>query len=498
MSALMSVWGALAAADGLALVLGNDDYRYLDDNERGTEPVAATGGLADLGFDILRLANGSTRQTLAVLDRFAQDIQSRDRVVLALSGRFVTDGDRTWFLAADARAPAYLTLDQSAVSLDSLMKVIAPMQGRALVFLSHRQANVAVYDPWLSEGIGDLEIPQGVTVVRGGPRNVAAFMGDELVRPNADLTRLIAANDGVSARGYLPRSFPFMAGVTQTSTGQPVTQTIAPGPSSAERASWALARQRDRVDGYEVYLRRYPNGTYASAARQAIEAIQNDPDRDTRRAEDALGLSRNQRRSVQRDLTDLGYDTRGVDGIFGRGTRAAIENWQAGSRFDRSGYLTQPQLNRMEQQAQAIRAERDAEAERVRVQAQREERRFWDQTGAQGTQVGLERYLERYPNGAFAAQATARLQQLRPTQPTGPSRADERRAREAEDELRLNPITRQLVQLRLAALGMNPGRVDGVFDDRTRIAIRRFQNENNLDVTGYLSRQIVVRLIQGN
>ena len=36
---------------------------------------------------------------------------------------------------------------------------------------------------------------------------------------------------------------------------------------------------------------------------------------------------RDQRRDVQRGLTLLEFDTRGTDGIFGRGSRAAIAAW---------------------------------------------------------------------------------------------------------------------------------------------------------------------------
>ncbi len=47
--------------------------------------------------------------------------------------------------------------------------------------------------------------------------------------------------------------------------------------------------------------------------------------------EAALRLTRDQRRQVQRDLSLMGYDTRGIDGVFGRGTRAAIAGWQSAS-----------------------------------------------------------------------------------------------------------------------------------------------------------------------
>ena len=38
-------------------------------------------------------------------------------------------------------------------------------------------------------------------------------------------------------------------------------------------------------------------------------------------------------------LTELGYDTNGVDGLFGRGTRGAIRGWQASEDLPSTGYL---------------------------------------------------------------------------------------------------------------------------------------------------------------
>ena len=55
--------------------------------------------------------------------------------------------------------------------------------------------------------------------------------------------------------------------------------------------------------------------------------------------------------------------------------------------------------------------------------------------------------------------------------------------------------TRRLIEDRLSKLGLRPGEVDGVFDDRTRRAIRRYQEARNVPVTGYLNQQTVVRIM---
>ncbi|MFC3168880.1 peptidoglycan-binding domain-containing protein [Paracoccus fontiphilus] len=62
-------------------------------------------------------------------------------------------------------------------------------------------------------------------------------------------------------------------------------------------------------------------------------------------AEDDIGLSRSQRAAIQAALTRRGYDTRGIDGSFGRGTRGAIASWQQANGMQATGYLTAAQAD---------------------------------------------------------------------------------------------------------------------------------------------------------
>lgn len=66
-------------------------------------------------------------------------------------------------------------------------------------------------------------------------------------------------------------------------------------------------------------------------------------------AEADLGLSRQQRMAIQVGLTQRGFDTRGIDGIFGRGTRGAIATWQRAGDVAATGYLTGDQARRLMQ-----------------------------------------------------------------------------------------------------------------------------------------------------
>lgn len=60
-----------------------------------------------------------------------------------------------------------------------------------------------------------------------------------------------------------------------------------------------------------------------------------------------LGLGPAQRQAVQAGLTRRGFDTGGIDGVFGPGTRNAIAAWQRANDLEATGYLTAAQYDRL-------------------------------------------------------------------------------------------------------------------------------------------------------
>jgi hypothetical protein len=133
---------------------------------------------------------------------------------------------------------------------------------------------------------------------------------------------------------------------------------VAAGPTSeVELEFWRSIKDSNKVEELNAYLTNYPNGTFKPLALARIASLQDGPSTATRNlttgsapdpatftedgtqvTEDQLGLSKTQRRDVQRRLTGLGFDVKAT-GKFDDDTRAVITRWQAARGYPRTGYL---------------------------------------------------------------------------------------------------------------------------------------------------------------
>ncbi|MEX0922287.1 MAG: caspase family protein [Rhodovibrionaceae bacterium] len=118
---------------------------------------------------------------------------------------------------------------------------------------------------------------------------------------------------------------------------------------AVELAFWQSIQASSSAADYKAYLASYPEGqfrTLAEARLADLTAASEDPQLavlppdPAAQVEAALDLSHGEREEVQRALTALGYDTKGVDGAFGPGTRGAIGAYQAAKGLEPNGYLT--------------------------------------------------------------------------------------------------------------------------------------------------------------
>ncbi len=521
---------SLASAQSAGLIITNDDYDVVSNVRRGNRLASVAPALERGGMAITLAEDATASDMRDALVAFGQIAVEAETLFIGLSGRFVHTAAETYYLPSDGDTGPLATLSETALPLSVVMAWLADKPGKAVLMLV-RGPNDAAYGPFLSGGIGTLGIPQGVTVLIGTPRAATDLVQDHMARPGRPFIGVALRDREIDVFGYAARTMILLDG----STPPPATAD----DRLADLRAWREAARINTAAAYESYLADRPDGEFADMARGRLAALTDTPEARAERAEQALDLNRDARRDIQRDLSLLGFNTRGIDGIFGRGTRTAIAEWQRRERFEATGYVTREQIALLNEQARRRAEELEAEAEIRREQQRAADLDYWNQTGSRGDEAGLRAYLRRFPDGEFAELAQERLaifeEQKRERAsardrelweeavargtasgyrrylvafPGGAFREEaearlaalEREAEfaqeaRAEEAMNLSPGTRRVIEARLNGLGLRPGPVDGVFDEETRRAIRRYQAARNLPESGYVSDQMMVQLM---
>ncbi|EPX77883.1 peptidoglycan-binding protein [Litoreibacter arenae] len=535
-AALLMMSVPVWAAD-VALVVGNADYANGSDLSDAGRMLDAVAPLEEAGFEVLSGADLSAEALASLVSELNAKVDGTGRVVIALAGHFGKSLSGNWFLGADADEPDLVAMGTQAVPLDVLMEIAARAPGGAVVTLGTEDAEFE-YGAGVSAGLDEVDVSQGVALVTGPAGDVVDFATDALTVKGQSIANALNAWPSLQGSGFMAPLVAFLPG-----DGAAPPEVPKADPDAEQKAFWQVTQDIGTLDAYEAYLKRHPDGLFVGDARGAIDRIKAQPLVLAEQNEEALRLSRDRRREIQRALSLLDYDPKGIDGIFGPGSRGAIRAWQNVNGEDATGFLTQAQIERLGAQADRRALELEAEAEKRKIEIERKDRAYWRATGQGGDETGLRAYLERYPDGVFAEIATQRLEpfeEARRADAAEQDRADwdaaesvgslaayegyvqansegafveQARAKIAElkfeadnaealdaaqrneERLGLNDTTRKLVEGRLEALGLKPGAVDGVFDDDTRRAIRRYQEARNLTRTGFLNQQTVVRLL---
>lgn len=527
------ILGAQSALADAALLIANERYSALPVARGAGSVLSAERDMQLAGFRTDLATDLSAAALRAALGALTDRLRTGadERVVIAFAGYAVHGPQGVWLLGTDTRTADLATLDSTGVRLDTVLAIAGERQGGALVAIADLGFPGRL-GPGLTAGLPPvLAVPQGVTVARAAPPRLAAFLRGG-AQPGMNLARLAARDTQLRLEGFVP---PFLAFVPATAAPPP-----QPGPDADARA-WAEAEGLGTLEAYQTYLDEFPQGRFAAQARAARDRLDNTP----QRIEERLNLTRDERRAVQRHLALLGFDPRGIDGIFGPGTRGAIGAWQRREGLVQTTFLDRDQIHLLAQQAARRAAELEEEARQRQAEQERQDRAFWRDSGAGRDEAGMRAYLQRFPDGIFSQiardrlaeieaarraeaqardsaawdaavaantvaayrqylaefprgayvdQAGARIEEL--SRPPVPE-LDLDAARAVEEALGLPRLTRVLIEQRLAFLGFDPGFIDGDFDGQARRAIRQFQRANGLPATGFLTQEVVARLVTG-
>ncbi len=537
--AAMGVLPLPALAENIAMVIGSGDYRNFADVENGSQVLAATRRLTETGYRVISASDATMAALQNAVGELEKALPDADRVVVVLSGAFLHNKTVTWFAPTDLRSPSLAAVGFEGLSVQAILGYLGQKPGGAVLFLASNGGQGT--GELISKGIGRLKAPQGVLLVQGSPQGITDAINNQFLvqgRSLADAVQL--SKDTITAQGYL----------SELSTLNP-TEEVVRGLSEAElkilaeAAYWRAVLDLSTIGGFNAYLQHYPKGEFVEGANARIQAIKDAQPQYTpeEQTEIDLNLTRNDRSRVQEQLSFLGYNTRGIDGLFGPATRNALKRWQSQNGQAASGFLTAQDMQKLRVQAEKRAKSLAIEAANKQVAQDAADAEFWRVTGANGGEADYLAYLKKYPDGLYAAAARKRLQvfevkkrdQARASEtakwdaaiktntkkgylayleafPNGAfadvargrvaeiekKQADNVRiqaARAEEEKLPLNPSLRLLLERQLKKLKLTPGEVDGKFNKATRKALRRYQRSRGLEVSGYLTRPTIVQLM---
>lgn len=542
MSTALVMASPVLAQHSDVLIIGNTDPSVLQRLTGSGDLGEVQRGFEEHGADVSFASGADAAEMRAAFLMFSENLDATtDDVAVVLMGRFVSTVAGAYLLPTGAGTDLSLgSVVTDGLPLDAVYAVVAGFPGRALLVLGEVEVD-EVLAAGVSADLPLTDIPQGVTVAVGPAGNAARF-AERLSDMTGDDVLSLAREAGLSLVGFVPRELQLLS-KNDAALPQIEASPVENDRTEADAAAWQQAVSADTETAYETYLAAFPEGTNAREARQRLTTIRSEPFYREKQTEASLALSRDARREIQRDLSLLGYNTRGIDGIFGRGTRGAVTAWQNDNGMVASGYLTSELVTRLDAQAERRAAELEEEARQRQAELERQDRAFWEETGAKGDEPGYRAYLKRFPDGQFAEIAEDQLgaiEEPRRAQAEGQDRALWRQVRDAdtadayrsylsqrpdgafveearariewlgnnseqravqaqaqaeEAALGLNAAGRRLAEARLDDLGLEPGVVDGTFDEETRRAIRRYQDARRLRVSGYLDQATVVRLM---
>ncbi|WP_298915342.1 lytic murein transglycosylase [uncultured Algimonas sp.] len=100
-------------------------------------------------------------------------------------------------------------------------------------------------------------------------------------------------------------------------------------------------------DNFDVLMRYNPASAYVMGIASLGEALRGGQLVTAGWPEGDMGLNKPQKEALQQALTAQGYDTKGVDGLIGPATRAAIRAWQRDNGLPADGYVEQTLYRRI-------------------------------------------------------------------------------------------------------------------------------------------------------
>lgn len=301
-----------AAEKRAALVIGNSAYKNVSTLANPSNDAKAVSELLKkAGFEVIetRVDLGIVEMRRAIRD-FSDQVRDSDIAVIFFAGHGIEVGGTNYMIPTDAMLERDIDVEDEALSLDRIMRVLDPVKRLRLVILDacrdnpfSRTMKRSVATRAISRGLAGLEPTTSDTLVafaakggslaadgEGGNSPFTKALLKHIATPGLDVRIALGRVRDEVLRTTKNRQEPFVYGSLGGSTVALVPDP--PDPNAEARKDYEFAAQIGTKEAWQFFLGAHPSGFYPNLARaqlaklDAAERVQLQAEQSRRQAEE--------------------------------------------------------------------------------------------------------------------------------------------------------------------------------------------------------------------
>ena len=298
--ALLPATSSMAANDDrVALVIGNDQYPSdpLKNAVNDAQAVAKT--LSDLGFKVMIKTNADYASMRGVAVEFAKVMEGATAAVFYYAGHGVQYRGQNYLIPTDAKLTSEASIAFNAMPVTQILDTMDEAKVRHKFIILDACRNNPFSTVFTSTGLAKIQAPPGTIVSFAAAAGQVAPDGAEGVNSRYTATLIREMRDPQQqAAAMFQRVQTLVAQESQNKqlpefhntplfrvpfffaerNGQTAAAAPSPGLSGDAQALiegefWRSAKEGRRMEGFQAYVEKYPNGNFASLARLEIDRL---------------------------------------------------------------------------------------------------------------------------------------------------------------------------------------------------------------------------------
>lgn len=289
--------GAARAETRVALVIGNSSYAVAPLTNPKNDAALMSRTLKAVGFDVLTVIDGSQMDMKRAIQAFGGklDAAGKDGVgVFFYAGHGVQVGGTNYLIPVDARIQREGDVDLYAVNANAVLRQME-FSGVRLSFVILDACRVNPFSRGFrsgSRGLAKMEAATGALVAyatapgdvaadgRGANSPYTAALAKMIQKPGLAVERMFREVRNEVRKATNNEQTPWESSslvggdfyFTPSSQGEPPVPADAPSVNP-DIVFWESIESSDTPEVFQEYLKRFPNGQFASQARRRLQSL---------------------------------------------------------------------------------------------------------------------------------------------------------------------------------------------------------------------------------